>query len=650
MLLISATMRQALAGGAWLSAAAGALVAAALFAADGSSDSRLFWIGLAALAVAAAASVVRPPALTGTSAALLGLLVAFALWQAISITWSIEPDASWRYANRTLVYLAFAAAGVVVGSAVPRTWIAAGLGALLTVVLLVALAGKVFPSLYDDYGRLARLRGPLAYWNQLALLAAVTVLLGLWLAGRRERPLRARVAGSFHVYVALVAVVLTFSRFGIALAVLGAVVWLWIDRERLDSLVALTCAALPAAVVAGIGLALPGIAEDGQSHSVRVHDGWIFGLVFVAGAVVAVLSARRWLAGEGDARRRQRVAVATGAVGIAAGVAVLIALVVRAGGPSEFVSARWHEFSATQSGTAAARLGSASSGNRWTWWQEAWDAFTHHPGGGTGAGSFELTSLAGHNPAEATVEPHNTPLQFLTETGIVGFLLYAGVIACVVVAVLRGPRDRATQVLALVLFVGWLHSVLDIDWSFVATQGPLFAVAGVLVTRQGAPMRRRVLPAAGVAVCALAVLYSLFAPWYSDQRLQDAYDAVVRGDRLGAIDAARDAHDLDPLALEPIQLLAVALETAQDFQDAHRYYVLATKREPRNPDTWYFLGRYYFSRHEWKAAYDALNHSYTLNAFGEVARTGGLLDQARCKPGVLPSSPQCQRAAQGASP
>ena len=71
-------------------------------------------------------------------------------------------------------------------------------------------------------------------------------------------------------------------------------------------------------------------------------------------------------------------------------------------------------------------------------------------------------------------------------------------------------------------------------------------------------------------------------------------------------------------------------------------------REPQNPDTWYFLGRFYFDHKEWRAAYDALNHSYTLNAYGPVGVKGGLLDQARCK--VFPASPQCPATARGASP
>jgi O-Antigen ligase len=616
-------------GAAGLPAAAAGLLLLALFFGQGTNDSRLFWIGLAALLVAAVAVVWRPRAVGGTAAVFLAFLGGLALWQAATIAWSIEPAASWDYANRGLVYFAFACIGVLLGS-VPRSWVAAGLGALTTTLLILALAAKVVPALYADYGRLARLRWPLEYWNELALLAAMTVPLGLWLAGRRERPLRSRVAGALHVYVALVAVVLTFSRFGIALAVLAAAAWVWLDRDRLDSFAALVAVVPPAAVVAAVALALPGVANDGVSHSTRVRDGAIFGVLLIVGAVVAAAAAQFALGREPNVAQRRRFAVGAGA-GLAVLCAVaLVVLIARDGGPLEFVRVRWHEFSAKQSVNTVAHIGSASSGNRWAWWQQSWDAFTRHPGGGTGAGSFALTStIAAHNSLQTTIEPHNTPLQFLTETGIVGFLLYVGVIASVVVGVLRGPRDRATYALVFVAAIGLLHSIVDIDWSFVATQAPLFVIAGVLASRPREPARRNVLVIAGTGVVVLASLYSLFLPWYANQRFNEGLDAAGRDD-VAARDALSDAHKLNPLAIDPIQFLAAVDESLGDVRNAERLYVLATKREPLNPETWYALGTFYAGHRRWREAYAALNRSYSLNGYAS-SQLLALLDLSRCQ-------------------
>ena len=76
--------------------------------------------------------------------------------------WSIQPDRSWDYVNRGLVYLGFLALGLFVGALVPRATrsVANGLAALLGALLAYALLAKGLPALYADYGRLARLRTP----------------------------------------------------------------------------------------------------------------------------------------------------------------------------------------------------------------------------------------------------------------------------------------------------------------------------------------------------------------------------------------------------------------------------------------------------------------------------------------------------------
>jgi tetratricopeptide (TPR) repeat protein len=621
-----------------LPVAALALTAAALFVSDGSNDDRLFWIGAGVVLAASAAGVaillgrLPLPALSPPGVAFFALLAALAVWQAISIEWSILPSRSWDYANRGFVYVAFACLGAALAG-VARRWVASALAALLGALFAVALTAKVFPSIYDDYGRVARLRWPVAYWNELALLAAAAVPLALWLAGR-ERDKRVRVAGVLLLYGAVVTVVLTYSRTGIVLAVLAGVAWMALDRERLEGLEALAIGALGGGIVAAIGLALPGIRADGQSGSVRAHDGRLFGLAVVLGAVAVAAAAWFLLGRELAVEQRRlviRVAVAAIAVVVAAGA---VGAVVQAGGPIDFVRARWGDFAYTQSSPEPGRLVGTSSGNRWGWWQQAWDAWTVHPAGGTGAGSFRLTStVRAQNPALVTTEPHNVPLQFLSETGVVGFLLYLGMVVAAVVALRRrGRPDRATTALTLVLALGALHQVVDIDWDFVATQGPLFALAGYLVAAPGRLLaRRQPIPAAAVALGCLAALYSLFSPWASDRQLNTGYDRAVTGDFAGALRAAKDAHALNPLAVEPLWLWATM---ANSDAEARRLYLRAAHREPQNPETWYELG--YFEGEvvgDWRAAYRHLDRSWHLDPFGPAGRPPGSkeLDKARCK-------------------
>src|SRR5439155_1123874 len=145
-----------------------------------SSDLGLTWLGSLALLVAAVAVAgallarIPWPSLDAAGLAFVGLLTAFVLWSGASVAWSIQPDRSWAYTNRGLVYFAFACLGVFLGSLLPRAPRAAAgaLAVLLAGVLGWALLGKIFPSLFPDYGRLARLRASIGYWNALALLGA----------------------------------------------------------------------------------------------------------------------------------------------------------------------------------------------------------------------------------------------------------------------------------------------------------------------------------------------------------------------------------------------------------------------------------------------------------------------------------------------
>src|SRR5207244_645382 len=204
-------MTGALAGGV------AALLVWTLFFGGGSNDLSIAWLGTAtvlarALAIAAALLGVLPwPDPDRAGIAFVVLAGLFVLWNGASISWSLDPDRSWAYTNRGLVYLAFACLGLFVGAVVPRAprAVGAALAVLLAGVLGWALLGKVVPSLFPDGGRLARLRSPIGYWNALALLADAAVALGLWLA-RPRNSARARVAGAVLIYASVVSILLAY--------------------------------------------------------------------------------------------------------------------------------------------------------------------------------------------------------------------------------------------------------------------------------------------------------------------------------------------------------------------------------------------------------------------------------------------------------
>jgi hypothetical protein len=606
---------------ALLSVAAGGLAFAALFFGGGSSQGRLFWIGAAAVVVAAVGWPIRPVRLTGAGLLFFLALGGFVVWQGVSIAWSIEPSRSWDYTNRGLVYFAFAAVGALVGGVTLRRF-AAVAATFLGALFVWALTAKVVPGLYSDYGRLARLRYPVGYWNELALLAAASVPLGLWAVRR------ARVAGALLLYAALVVAVLTYSRVGIVLAIVAALVWLGLDRERLEVVGPLAVAWIAAAVVAGVGLLLPGVSSDGQPHGVRVQDGLLFGAALVVGAVAVYLALRYVVTRAVDVRLVRAVAASFAACVVLA----LVVSVVRAGGPGDFVRDRWHEFNNPASAQIANQPGrfvSTSSSNRWRWWSEAWNAFLDHPLNGTGAGTFGLTDRIERRTSLAVTEPHSAAIQDLSETGIVGFLLVGTFVGAALWGIVRRERTGAVIALGLGVVICILHSLVDIDWDYVAVQGPLFLTVGALLVQPSAPVARRrsFVAVAAVGVCALAALYSLLSPWLADNRFNAGLDAVASNRRAQALADFKSAHAFNPLAIEPLLFQA----TLEPNATALQLYRQARDLEPKNAETWYELG-YFELRylHRPRDAYRDLNQSYTLDRYGPASVKGGALDQARC--------------------
>ena len=616
--------------------AGGLLAAVATLFSAGSSNGRLVWIGLAALLVAAALGAgaflgLPRPALGREAMVALSLLAAFVAWNAVSVLWSIEPDRSWDYFNRGLVYLAFAVVGIAVGSFVPRAaraW-AYVLALSLALPLGWALLTKAFPGVGSDTGRVARLSAPIGYWNALALLFAMALPLALWLAARREHAHWLRALGVIYAYALVVGLLLTYSRGGVLAGGVAVVLWLVLGRPRVESAAALLLGGGAALGVAVWAFSRPGLAEDGQTSAVRAHDGAWFAVVFLLAALAvaafaylgSIVEERRPLS---DRRRRLmgQGALAVLVVGLVVGV---IALAVESKPEGWF-----KEFTAQPTNAGAqegpGRIINASSSSRWLWWKEAWHAFEKQPLHGTGAGTFELTHRLLRTNSIVVTEPHNVPLQFLSETGIVGLLLFLGFLAAAALGVeravrrLAGIEQAAAVALSVLAFAYLLHSLVDFDWDFVAVSAPFFMTIGVLLG--GGVVRDEPRPwlAPLPVVAALAIALSLLTPWFAKRDTEAAISALADGRPLQAYRDTRDARSLNPLALDPLFWQAQALVQLGDFQGARRLYIEGVKLQPLNWRSWYYLGIFETGQQDYGRALLALKRAVALDPQGSQAQ------------------------------
>jgi hypothetical protein len=620
---------------AWLLLGAGGILAAvSTLLSSGSSGGRLVWIGVAALAVAmgvvagALAGLPRPE-LSREAVVAFCFFAAFVAWNGVSVAWSIEGDRSWAYLNRGLVYLALAAVGLWLGPWV-REW-AYVLAGVLALPLGWALLGKAIPALGSS-GRIARLSSPIGYWNALGVLFAMAVPLALWLAARREHRHWLRAAGVVYVYALVVGLLLTYSRGGVLAAGAAVVLWLALGSPRVES-----AAAFLLGGGAGLGVAVwaftrPGLSSDGQPHSVRAHDGAWFAVVFVLAAVavwaIAYLSSlaeeRRPLT---DARRALvgRIALGVLVAGVAVGVVALVA---------ESKPQGWFREFATQPTDASLQggpqhLANASSSSRWLWWQEAWKAWKAQPWRGTGAGTFELTHRLLRENNIVVTEPHNVPLQFLSETGLVGFFFAIVSIAAAAVGVVRRLRGRDPAAVALgVLAAAYvLHSIVDFDWDFVAVTAPFLLSVGALLGGRAVRDEPRLAWAPLPAVVAIAVALSLLTPWFAERSTDSATAALVDGRPKIAYRDAHDARSLNPLALAPLLTQAKALEQLGDFQGARQLYIDGVELQPLNWQAWFYLGRFEVGQQDYGRAIPALEQAVELDPLNPL--TNAELELAR---------------------
>jgi len=634
---------RALGSGAVLfSLVVGGLLLGAVFAGDGSDVGGILPVGGAAVAVLAVSLVLvalgRAPAprvgLWG--AMLVAALVGLTVWIGVTMSWSIVADRSWDAFNKAIAYCAFLGVGIVfvaVGREMGARLVGWILSAVLGVTLAWALVAKAVPALDPEGDRVARLREPIGYWNALALLADVAIVLGLWLASESGHRRVVRVLGAVLVYGATLALMLTLSRTGVVVGVAVIALWLLVGAERLQSTLVLAASAGPAVLVGAWAFMRPALTEDVAARSDRVSDGAVLGVLTLVGAAVVVVLVTVGLARslEPTTRRRLgRVLIAVAAAGVlAVGVAASVS------GADAVTSSR----DCREVVNDPSRLGSLDANLRLCWWEEALDVFAHHGVEGAGAGSFEIARKRFREDARNVVQPHSVPLQHLADGGVAGIALFVLVIlagAAVCVCTLRrlaGAERAAAAALVAVPAAYAIHALVDYNWDFLAVTAPTALALGALAGagRAAGAARTRPLLAVGALVVAALALVSVTFPRLADRELRASTRELVAGDTEQARDHALWAQVVfNRLSAEPYLALARVAERQGRVLRAEREYINAIELQPENPETWYTAGIFEFEvRDNMCAAYRYLNEAFTRDPVGNQWVDGGPLDVAR---------------------
>ncbi|HSC90993.1 MAG TPA: O-antigen ligase family protein [Gaiellaceae bacterium] len=534
-------------------------------------------------------------------AVMAAALLAFALWNALSIAWADFPGDAWAGANKTAAYVA--------GFLVLALWPlpvralelllgAFSLGTAVTAaVVLVRAAASADPESYffDD-----RLIAPTGYVNANVALWMCALWPAVHLGSRRDLPPWARALFLAAAAVLLDVAVLGQSRAWLAVLPVAALLFVALQRQRLRALLGLAIVAASSAVALRPLLDVYDRAAAGGAVAGPLDRA----VPFVAGAALAaavmgiawaLLDARVVLA----PRVTRVVGAAIAALALAGAVAGVVGAAAAVDSPRDWVAAKWDEFTCPYcpSTGGGSRLTGTLSNDRYRTWTIAWNAFTAHPVAGIGSDNFAAEYLVHRtDPYFHPRYPHSLPLRLLSQLGLVGTALLAlglGLALALALAARRrlDPARAGAVGAAVMVFAYWaLHGAVDWFWELPALAAPalgLLAAAGA-TSADPAPAptlpRRTTLVVTTLAVVlAGATAVSLGLRWLSES-FQEAAKRTWVAHPERAYSRLDAAARLDPLSAEPLLLEGSIALKRGDRARARDALDEARAREPRN---WY---------------------------------------------------------------
>jgi hypothetical protein len=538
----------------------------------------------------------------------LGALAAYVAWVALSATWSDTVDHSFADLGRVSTYLGiFALALALRGSKGARRMISA-LGAAIFVIAAVGLLSRLhpswFPDAHEDLVFLAknrsRLSYPLGYWNGVGALVAIGLPLMLYV-GTSARYIVTRALASAALPALALTLYFTFSRGGVAAAVIGLLAFVLLAHDRVAKTGTMVIGAAGAAILI-LAAHQRQALDNGLGNQAAHHQGSeMLAMTIVVCAGVGLLAAglEIWLRyGSRPAwsqpSRRTSIAFATvlGAV-VVVGIIGLLA--------SGKVSHAWNEFkNSGGAGSGTARLHSFSSNGRVPYWEEALDEFSAHPLVGGGSGSFEVW-WAQHRGSKGgfVQDAHSLYLETLGELGIVGLVLLLFFFGWVLFVGLRtylsAARSRRTQLAAALAGCAAFVVGAAYDWLWELPVIPIafLLLVSVLVTA-GSRSRRKPVPIGlrvGGVVLAIAAMVAIAIPLSAATSIQQSQAAVRSGDLGQALTKAEDAIRVEPFAAATHLQKALVLEEQGALAPAAVAAREAVHREPREWRAWLVLSR-----------------------------------------------------------
>jgi O-antigen ligase len=604
----------------------------------------------------------------GTLLAALAIVVVTGL----SISWSVSPESSWFETNRTFSYVAVLVGGAAAARLAPGRWQAPLGGVLLATAVICTwgLLTKVFPADGPTEQAFARLQDPIGYWNAVGAVAAFALVLALWLGTRRDgyRPLNALaypVAG-----IAVITLLLSYSRGGLAAAGVGIAFWLVLSPRRLHSLLILAVGVLGGGIVAIWAFAKADLSTDKVVFVAREAAGVEFGVLLLVAVVFLlvvglVIEFATVFAGVGTPERKRlgvTIAVAVAMIPIA-GIGLLAG---SERGLTGSISNAYRQITDPPVALPAgdpSRLTAVQS-TRSNYWRQGFDLYREQKFRGVGANGFASVQArvrAADDPAVAR-HAHGWVPQTLADTGWLGMLVQLSLAVAWLAAAARavglvGPlrsgartpeRDGTAAAIGVVAAFA-VTSVADWNWFIPAVTMPMMLLAGWVAGRGAeaafaggglghrAPLRLvspRAAGALAVVIVTAIGAFSLLQPWRSERSTDAALDTLSdaagqTGPRKAQLLAeagrqAERASDLDPLSTAALRTRASVRVASGDIDGARRFYEQAIDLEPAAPASWQNLATFELRtanrpRAALRAAGVALKMAPSDRTSGEVA-------------------------------